>query len=108
MSARKPEEPRPLITVRLTLSEALAWWEEQGGEPDPRNLVISVPFIEMLVYPDLVTVVDGAPEPQVSPELREAIVGALAEALVRRYRRDERRLHPVGGSGYDAPVGIHP
>jgi hypothetical protein len=72
--------------VRLTFRDALRWWEAQACPLHPADDLGAFPFVEIMVYPDLVL----GPPAAMSPELREAIIAAVAESLVSAYRREHK------------------
>jgi hypothetical protein len=84
----RPEAPL-LALVRLTLHDAEAWWDDAAARP--RSDLGAFPYLDVLVYANLLV---GTPEPMMTPDpdVREAIVAALAEALVRAYRRETKNL----------------
>lgn len=95
-----PEAP-VLGFIRITFADALAWYEAQ--EPThPGNILGECPFIEIMVYPDLVV---GEPEP-VSPDMREALIEAMAEGFVSAYRRQQEPLASQGRSSIVGSRGI--
>jgi len=87
-------QARPPFFWRLTFSEALAMYEVLGPvrSTHPANIVDGL-WIDVLTYPNLV--VEAAPE-SMTPEVRELLVSALAEALVSAYRTG---LSATSGTG---------
>jgi hypothetical protein len=84
--ARKKKEPVPPVLIRMTKAKVLAWYESQAPTNPGNILWGSEALFEVRVYADLAA---AEPEP-VSPEVRELFIGALAEALVAAYRRDQK------------------